>query len=475
MSRREIHEGLPLPGFLRPLLPSGVVLEVSGVDKRFGGIRAVVNTSLAIDSGQVHALIGPNGAGKTTTFNLVSGLFAPDTGRVSLHGRADPAPGPAPDLPAGPGAIVPDHQPVQGPDDLREPAPVAAGAARRALQCLARRRSLRTDPRRDRRTDEVPRPARHRRDARHGPVVRRAAPGRPRHRARLEAAGAAARRAARGPGGRRARARLAAGEDGRAPHPGADRRARHRSRARLLAARDGDEPGRGADVRHARPRCAAIARVQQVYTGSGTPPVHRPHGRRRAHAPQVLRFERVNAFYGKSHILNDATLDVRDGEIVALLGRNGAGKSTLLKTLCGLLPPASGTIEFEGRAIAGLPAPDIARLGHRLRAAGPRPVRRHDGGGKPGARPAGARHRQQPRHGVERRADLRLLPAPEGAPTRRRRLPVGRRAADGRGGARVVGQRQAAAARRAVRRAWRPPSCRSSSRCSIACAARSRW
>ena len=56
-----------------------------------------------------------------------------------------------------------------------------------------------------------------------------------------------------------------------------------------------------------------------------------------------LRFERVNTFYGKSHILNDATLDVREGEIVALLGRNGAGKSTLLKTLAGLVPPASGT------------------------------------------------------------------------------------------------------------------------------------
>ncbi|MCX7158315.1 MAG: ATP-binding cassette domain-containing protein, partial [Proteobacteria bacterium] len=78
---------------------------------------------------------------------------------------------------------------------------------------------------------------------------------------------------------------------------------------------------------------------------------------------QLLRFEKVNAFYGKSHILNDATLDVRDGEIVALLGRNGAGKSTLLKALAGLLPPASGTIEYGGRNIVGLPAPDIARLG----------------------------------------------------------------------------------------------------------------
>jgi ABC-type branched-subunit amino acid transport system ATPase component len=76
-----------------------------------------------------------------------------------------------------------------------------------------------------------------------------------------------------------------------------------------------------------------------------------------------LRFERVNAFYGKSHILNDATLDVREGEIVALLGRNGAGKSTLLKTLAGLVTPASGVIEYQGRDIAGTAAPDIARLG----------------------------------------------------------------------------------------------------------------
>ncbi|HTL44657.1 MAG TPA: ABC transporter ATP-binding protein, partial [Vicinamibacterales bacterium] len=77
----------------------------------------------------------------------------------------------------------------------------------------------------------------------------------------------------------------------------------------------------------------------------------------------VLRCEQVNTFYGKSHILNDATLDVREGEIVALLGRNGAGKSTLLKSLAGLVPPASGRIEYAGLDIAKMPAPDIARLG----------------------------------------------------------------------------------------------------------------
>jgi ABC-type branched-subunit amino acid transport system ATPase component len=105
------------------------------------------------------------------------------------------------------------------------------------------------------------------------------------------------------------------------------------------------------------------SRVQEIYTGTGAPPISTRSGwEARDHAP-LLRFESVNAFYGKSHVLNNATLDVRDGEIVALLGRNGAGKSTLLKTLSGLVPCASGNIEFEGRNIASLPAPEIARLG----------------------------------------------------------------------------------------------------------------
>jgi branched-chain amino acid transport system ATP-binding protein len=105
-------------------------------------------------------------------------------------------------------------------------------------------------------------------------------------------------------------------------------------------------------------------RVQEIYTGKGVPEVeHIKSDAAKEAAAQVLRFEGINTFYGKSHILHDATLDVREGEIVALLGRNGAGKSTLLKTLAGLVPPASGSIEYEGRGIAGLPAPDIARMG----------------------------------------------------------------------------------------------------------------
>jgi ABC-type branched-subunit amino acid transport system ATPase component len=108
----------------------------------------------------------------------------------------------------------------------------------------------------------------------------------------------------------------------------------------------------------------ADRRVQEIYTGTGLAEVeHSRSDEARQNAAQILRFEGVNTFYGKSHILHDATLDVREGEIVALLGRNGAGKSTLLKTLAGLVPLASGTIEYEGRNIAGLPAPDISRMG----------------------------------------------------------------------------------------------------------------
>jgi branched-chain amino acid transport system ATP-binding protein len=87
MSKRKIYEDLPLPAFLRPPGKHGTVLDAHAVSKRFGGFHAVANANLAIEAGEIHALIGPNGAGKTTLFNLVSGLFRPDSGTVHLNGR----------------------------------------------------------------------------------------------------------------------------------------------------------------------------------------------------------------------------------------------------------------------------------------------------------------------------------------------------------------------------------------------------
>ena len=76
----------------------------------------------------------------------------------------------------------------------------------------------------------------------------------------------------------------------------------------------------------------------------------------------MLTVRDLNAFYGKSHILQGVSLDVRQGEVVSLLGRNGAGRSTTLKAIMGEVPP-KGSIRFKDRELAGLPNHAIARAG----------------------------------------------------------------------------------------------------------------
>jgi len=77
----------------------------------------------------------------------------------------------------------------------------------------------------------------------------------------------------------------------------------------------------------------------------------------------VLRAENIHAFYGKSHILHGISLEVGEGEIVAVLGRNGAGKTTTLRSLMGLTPPRQGRAEIFGCETTRWPAHRIAGLG----------------------------------------------------------------------------------------------------------------
>ena len=63
------------------------VLEVNGIDKRFGGLHAVRALSLAVGEGELVGLFGPNGAGKTTLFNMIAGALKPDAGAIRLNGR----------------------------------------------------------------------------------------------------------------------------------------------------------------------------------------------------------------------------------------------------------------------------------------------------------------------------------------------------------------------------------------------------
>ena len=77
----------------------------------------------------------------------------------------------------------------------------------------------------------------------------------------------------------------------------------------------------------------------------------------------MLSIREVHAGYGATPILFGVSLEVREGEAVALLGRNGMGKTTLMKTAMGFLRPWRGAIEFDGRELSGLTPHEIARLG----------------------------------------------------------------------------------------------------------------
>jgi len=77
----------------------------------------------------------------------------------------------------------------------------------------------------------------------------------------------------------------------------------------------------------------------------------------------MLRVEGLDQYYGQSHTLWNIGLEVPEGRCVCLLGRNGVGKTTLLKCIMGLLPVASGRIDFARKEIAGAPAEWRARLG----------------------------------------------------------------------------------------------------------------
>ena len=76
-----------------------------------------------------------------------------------------------------------------------------------------------------------------------------------------------------------------------------------------------------------------------------------------------LEVERINTYYGLSHILFDVSLEVDKGEVVVLLGRNGAGKTTTMRSIMGLTAPKGGFVKFNGRDITGMQPYQVARLG----------------------------------------------------------------------------------------------------------------
>ncbi|SFI14189.1 branched-chain amino acid ABC transporter ATP-binding protein/permease [Albimonas pacifica] len=368
MASRKIYKDLPLPDFLRPAACEGQVLTVEGVSKNFGGIQAVRGAELQVEAGSIHALIGPNGAGKTTLFNLISGRFRPTAGKIRLLGQDVTGLDPASICHAGLGRsfqITSLHEGLTIEENIRL-----------SIRAKSPRRH---DAWRDvEKLDEV--------NAKAAELIRflglegieKARGGDLSYGGqRLVDLGIALASAPRVLLLDEPLAGLAAAERERV---GALIERVSKTIPILIVEHDIDRVlgfskvvtvmNDGAVLVSADPDAIRTdRRVQEIYTGSGAPAAQvrrRPAIAMPDFAPPaepLLKVEGVNAFYGKSHILDDARLEVRPGEIVALLGHNGAGKSTFLKTIAGLVPARSGSIRFAGRELAGLPAPDIARAG----------------------------------------------------------------------------------------------------------------
>jgi ABC-type branched-subunit amino acid transport system ATPase component/ABC-type branched-subunit amino acid transport system permease subunit len=355
--------GVALPDFLKPEAHvAGPILAVRDIAKSFGGIHAVNGTSFAVADRSLHALIGPNGAGKTTAFNVISGMFAPDSGRIELAGRRL----------AGLAADEITTAGVGRSFQITNLFPALTVAENVRLSVQAR------DPKRF--AFWVSAAGLERVNRETAAIL-----------ATMGLAGVErAEASALSYGGQRlldmalalaTKPRLLLLDEPLAGLAAAERQ-RVASLIKqisahipvLLVEHDIDRVFQIADavtvmndgqvlvdggVEDAR----SSKRVQEVYIGSGA---HALAGRHRpsAAAPEtLLALSGVETFYGKSHILRQVGFAVHEREIVALLGRNGAGKSTLLKTVTGITPPRQGSIVLAGEELAGQPSSVIARRG----------------------------------------------------------------------------------------------------------------
>jgi branched-chain amino acid transport system ATP-binding protein/branched-chain amino acid transport system permease protein len=362
MSARRI-EVLPLPEFLRPKEHvDGAVLSARHIVKHFGGIKAVEGVDISIVDRTLHALIGPNGAGKTTAFNLLSGLYPPDEGTVSL--MDEPIAGDAPEEIARAG-IGRSFQITN-----LFPALSVAENIRLAVQARHPQRFDPFTPALSITSINVEADAIIRYLGLAGMETAEAGllsyGGQ-----RLLDMGVALATAPRVLLLDEPLAGLAAAERERI---GAIIKRISADLPVLLVEHDIDRVFQLADhvtvmnegkvlldgtVEDAR----ASRKVQEVYIGSGATQVAARPRETAARVNALLTADKVNTFYGKSHILNDVSFTLHENEIIALLGRNGAGKSTLLRTLIGIAPAARGSIRLAGSELIGNSSAQTARLG----------------------------------------------------------------------------------------------------------------
>ena len=363
MSARTVNEDAVLPPvYRRAGVSDAPVLVADGLVKRFGGIHAVDGVALVVKDRTLHALIGPNGAGKTTAFNLVSGLYPPDRGTIELDGRSIAGLKPEEITAAGVGRSFQITNLFAGLSTQENLRLAVQARHRKRFAVWSSTASL---------TDVAAETAELASFLGLSGIERAEAASLSYGGQRLLDLGVAL--------GTRPRILLL-------DEPLAGLAVAERQRVAalvksisaeipvLFVEHDIDRVFQIADrvtvmnegkvlVDGTAEDARSSAKVREVYIGSGTAALAAKPRSSAAEPTPLLVVEKVDTFYGKSHILNAVSLDVREHEIVALLGRNGAGKSTLLKTLMGIAAPQTGSIRLSGEDTAGLASAAIARRG----------------------------------------------------------------------------------------------------------------
>ncbi|MDF3854488.1 ATP-binding cassette domain-containing protein [Paracoccus sp. P2] len=340
----------------------GDVLVAEGISKNFRAIKAVDDVSLRVRDRTLHALLGPNGAGKTTAFNLMSGIVPTSAGRVSLLGQ-----------------------------DI-------SGQSADRISNLGLGRSFQiTNLFPELTVRENIRLAVQARDPSRNSMLRSTASVAQVHEKVEEminwvglAGMENARAGSLSYGGQRLLdLGLALATEPRillADEPLAGLSVAERERVGLLI-KDVSKSLPVLLVEHDIDRVFELAdhvtvmadgkvlvdgtvddarnsrEVRDIYIGSGTSAVAASARQGQFSAERILRLDKVNLHYGKSHILQDVSFDLHKGEILALLGRNGAGKSSVLKAVTGIVAPSSGSVGLMEHELAGLSSARIARLG----------------------------------------------------------------------------------------------------------------
>ncbi len=335
------------------------LLQLRDVGKAFGGLQVISKLDLEVGEGEIVSVIGPNGAGKTTLFNLVTGIYEPDSGEILLDGESIVRLAPHKITNRG---VARTFQTLRLflNMSVKENVMAAAygGTHASILESILRLPRARREERETNALAEE-------KLAFFGQRLMGYRWDQPAYslsyanRRRLEIARATATRP---------RILLldepAAGMNPVETHEITELIAKLRDDGgytilviehdmhvvegisdRVVALDHGREDRRG-DVRGGRDRPAGRRGVPRHRCDGGEVSAN-------GSAEPLLRLDGINTYYGEMHILQDVDLVVGEGELVCLLGGNASGKSTTLKTVLGIVPPRTGTVTFAGEDVTG--------------------------------------------------------------------------------------------------------------------------